>query len=173
MRLTASGRSDLADRHGVPLGNMSYGVTNGLSITRAILSENIASVELVRGTSDPRWGLHAIAGSANVRTRTGGTYLDARGIAGAFGTRDAQLSAGVESGRLSQNYLFAYRRTGGYRDRGGEWSGDGEDVDVGGDGRAGEEPADQREGRPVVRLQRAGCSGGRPFARSARADSRW
>lgn len=77
---------------------------------------DIASVELVRGTSDPRWGLHAIAGSANVRTRTGGTYLDARGIAGAFGTRDAQLSAGVESGRLSQNYLFAYRRTGGYRD---------------------------------------------------------
>lgn len=77
---------------------------------------DIASVELVRGTSDPRWGLHAIAGSANVRTRTGGTYLDARGIAGAFGTRDAPLSAGVESGRLSQNYLFAYRRTGGYRD---------------------------------------------------------
>ncbi|WP_240313496.1 TonB-dependent receptor [Sphingomonas carotinifaciens] len=77
---------------------------------------DIASVELVRGTSDPRSGLHAIAGSANVRTRTGGTYLDARGIAGAFGTRDAQLSAGVESGRLSQNYLFAYRRTGGYRD---------------------------------------------------------
>lgn len=77
---------------------------------------DIASVELVRGTSDPRWGLHAIAGSANVRTRTGGTYFDARGIAGAFGTRDAQLSAGVETGRLSQNYLFAYRRTGGYRD---------------------------------------------------------
>ncbi|WP_337054160.1 TonB-dependent receptor [Pseudoxanthomonas sp. USHLN014] len=34
---------------GVPLGNMSYGVTNGLSITRAILSENIASVELAQG----------------------------------------------------------------------------------------------------------------------------
>ncbi|MFT4197107.1 MAG: TonB-dependent receptor [Pseudoxanthomonas sp.] len=34
---------------GVPLGNMSYGVTNGLSITRAIISENIASVELAQG----------------------------------------------------------------------------------------------------------------------------
>ena len=77
---------------------------------------DIASVELVRGTSDPRWGLHAIAGSADIRTRIGGTYLDARGIAGAFGTYDAQLSAGVETGRFSQNYLFAFRRSGGYRD---------------------------------------------------------
>lgn len=34
---------------GVPLGNMSYGVTNGLSITRAINSENIGSVELAQG----------------------------------------------------------------------------------------------------------------------------
>ncbi|WDS35971.1 TonB-dependent receptor [Pseudoxanthomonas sp.] len=34
---------------GVPLGNMSYGVTNGLSITRAIQSENIGSVELAQG----------------------------------------------------------------------------------------------------------------------------
>ncbi len=77
---------------------------------------DIASVELVRGTSDPRWGLHAIAGSASIATRTGGTYLDSRGIGGAFGTYDAQLSAGVETGKLSQNYLLAYRRTGGYRD---------------------------------------------------------
>lgn len=77
---------------------------------------DIASVELVRGTSDPRWGLHAIAGSADIRTRIGGTYLDARAIAGAFGTYDAQASGGVETGRLSQNYLLAYRRTGGFRD---------------------------------------------------------
>jgi iron complex outermembrane receptor protein len=34
---------------GVPLGNMAYGVTNGLSITRAISSENIASTELAQG----------------------------------------------------------------------------------------------------------------------------
>ncbi|HBK44934.1 MAG TPA: TonB-dependent receptor [Xanthomonadaceae bacterium] len=34
---------------GIPLGNMSYGVTNGLSITRAISSENLAAVELAQG----------------------------------------------------------------------------------------------------------------------------
>lgn len=77
---------------------------------------DIASVELVRGTSDPRWGLHAIAGSADIRTRIGGNYLDARGIVGAFGTYDAQISAGVETGRLTQNYLLSYRRTDGFRD---------------------------------------------------------
>lgn len=34
---------------GVPLGNMSYGVTDGLQVTRAIISENVASVELAQG----------------------------------------------------------------------------------------------------------------------------
>jgi len=77
---------------------------------------DITSVELVRGTSDPRWGLHAIAGSATILTRTGGSYLDARTMLGAFGTYDAQLSAGVETGRLSQNYLLGYRQTDGFRD---------------------------------------------------------
>lgn len=77
---------------------------------------DIATIELVRGTADPRWGLHAVAGSANIVMRRGGTYLDARAGAGAFGTYDGQLSAGVETGRLSQNYLLGYRRTGGFRD---------------------------------------------------------
>jgi len=34
---------------GIPLGNMSYGVTNGLQITRAITSDNISTVELAQG----------------------------------------------------------------------------------------------------------------------------
>ncbi|MBN6152831.1 TonB-dependent receptor [Xanthomonas sp. AmX2] len=34
---------------GVPLGNMSYGVSDGLQVTRAIISENVASVELAQG----------------------------------------------------------------------------------------------------------------------------
>lgn len=34
---------------GIPLGNMSYGVTNGLHITRAIISENLGSVEIAQG----------------------------------------------------------------------------------------------------------------------------
>lgn len=34
---------------GIPLGNMSYGVTNGLQITRAITSDNLSTVELAQG----------------------------------------------------------------------------------------------------------------------------
>lgn len=76
---------------------------------------DIAGIELVRGTADPRWGLNAIAGSANILTRIGGSYLDARLLGGSFGTMDGQLSAGLERGRFSQNYMVSYRSTNGYR----------------------------------------------------------
>ena len=79
---------------------------------------DIAGVEVVRGTSDPRYGLHAIAGSANIMTRVGGTYLDAKVLAGSYATYDAQVSAGYEAGKFSQNYLVAYREADGYRDHG-------------------------------------------------------
>lgn len=77
---------------------------------------NIETIEVVRGTSDPRYGLHAIAGSANIVTRSGGTYLEARGSAGSYDTYEGQLVAGLESGNVTQNYQIAYRDSGGYRD---------------------------------------------------------
>jgi iron complex outermembrane receptor protein len=77
---------------------------------------NIAGIEVVRGTSDPRYGLHAIAGSANILTRSGGSYLDARASAGSYGTLEGQLAAGLERGAITQNYQVAYRESDGYRD---------------------------------------------------------
>jgi len=77
---------------------------------------DIAGVEIVRGSSDPRYGLHAIAGSANILTRIGGTYLDAKALAGSYATYEGQVSAGYETGDVSQNYLVAYRQADGYRD---------------------------------------------------------
>lgn len=77
---------------------------------------NIAGVEIVRGTSDPRYGLHAIAGSANIVTRSGGTFLDARGSVGSYDTFEGQLVAGLERGNVTQNYQIAYRDSSGYRD---------------------------------------------------------
>ena len=79
---------------------------------------DIAGIEVVRGTSDPRYGLHAIAGSADIKTRIGGTYADARLAGGSFGTYEGQLSAGLEIGKFSQNYLVAYRKSDGYRRHG-------------------------------------------------------
>lgn len=77
---------------------------------------NIETIEVVRGTSDPRYGLHAIAGSANIVTRSGGTYLDARGSVGSYDTFEGQLVAGIETGNVTQNYHVAYRDSSGYRD---------------------------------------------------------
>jgi len=79
---------------------------------------NIASIEVVRGTADPRHGLHAIAGSANIVTRSGGTYLDARASAGSYDTFEGQLAAGLERGAFTQNYQAAYRDAQGFRDHG-------------------------------------------------------
>lgn len=91
----------------------------GMPFIDAVMPLDIAQVELVRGTADPRYGLHAIAGSADITTRIGGNYLDVRGLGGAFGTAEGQLSAGVETGGLSQNYFVGYRHSDGFRDHAG------------------------------------------------------
>jgi len=79
---------------------------------------NVAGIEVVRGTADPRWGLHAIGGSANVLTRSGGTYWDARGSVGSYETYEAQVAAGLQRGAFSQNYMLGYRDGEGYRQHG-------------------------------------------------------
>ena len=116
-----------------------------------VMPLDIAAIALVRGTADPRQGLHAIAGSADITTRIGGNYLDARALAGAFGTVDGQLSAGVETGRFSQNYALGYRRSDGYRahsnlDRlsfAGKWFYDAGAVRIGGIARYAEVEAQE------------------------------
>ena len=77
---------------------------------------DIQSIKIIRGTNDARYGLHNIAGNANVFTRTGGNYTKARISYGSFGTVDVQASSGFETGGFSQNYFAAYRETDGYRD---------------------------------------------------------
>ncbi len=76
---------------------------------------DIRAVELVRGTNDPRYGLHNIAGNANVMTKVGGNYGAARFGYGSFDTRDAQAALGIDRNGFSQNYAVGYQQTGGYR----------------------------------------------------------
>lgn len=82
----------------------------------AVQPMDIERIEVVRGTSDPRYGLHNIAGNVSIDTRQGGTYLDAKLSGGSFGTYDGQAAAGYEKGDISQNYFIGYRHTDGYRD---------------------------------------------------------
>lgn len=77
---------------------------------------DIDSIEVVRGTNDPRYGLHAIAGSVNILTQTGGDYAKGRVSYGSFGSHDVQAGAGYEADGFTQNYFIGYRSSNGYRD---------------------------------------------------------
>lgn len=72
-------------------------------------------IEVVRGTNDPRHGLHNIGGNINFGTRQGGNYLDGRVTAGSFATREIQLALGREADGLAQNYFVARQDAGGHR----------------------------------------------------------
>ena len=84
---------------------------------------DIESIEVVRGTNDPRYGLHNIAGNANISTKVGGNYLLGRATVGSFATRELQAAAGIEKDGLAQNYAISLNRTDGYRDHANAESG--------------------------------------------------
>ncbi|WP_057413762.1 TonB-dependent receptor, partial [Pseudomonas syringae group genomosp. 3] len=89
-------------------GNMPY--------MDMIFPMELDSIEVVRGTSDARYGLNNIAGNVNMLTRTGGDYNKARFRYGSFNTQETQLAKGLESSNWTQNYFFAYQKSDGYRD---------------------------------------------------------
>ncbi|PKV13172.1 TonB-dependent receptor [Xanthomonas prunicola] len=90
---------------------------------------DISYIEVVRGTNDPRYGLHNIGGNINFGTRQGGNYTDARLTYGSFNTRDAQLAVGRERDGFAQNYFVGVQASDGYREHdtsskyslGGKW----------------------------------------------------
>ncbi|WP_442881980.1 TonB-dependent receptor [Duganella sp. S19_KUP01_CR8] len=88
----------------------------GMPLIGAVLPLEIQRIEVVRGTNDPRYGLHNIAGNVNIVTRAGGNEGEARLSYGSFDTRQLQLVKGIEQGNWSQNYVFGYQGSGGYRD---------------------------------------------------------
>jgi iron complex outermembrane recepter protein len=82
----------------------------------AVFPLEIASLETVRGTNDPRYGLHNIAGTASLETRRGGDYTIGRVGYGSDDTYSAEAVVGRENEVFSQNYAFGYRRSQGHRD---------------------------------------------------------
>jgi len=75
-------------------------------------------IEVVRGTNDPRYGLHNIGGNINFGTRQGGNYTDARFTYGSYDTVEAQLALGREANGFAQNYMLARQESSEYRDTG-------------------------------------------------------
>ncbi|MDD3352852.1 TonB-dependent receptor [Zoogloea sp.] len=89
----------------------------------------IEYIEVVRGTNDPRYGLHNIGGNINIGTRQGGNYTDGRLSYGSYNTREVQFAVGRESNGFAQNYFVAKQDSEGFRDHarsekyalGGKW----------------------------------------------------
>lgn len=88
-------------------GNMPY--------IDALFPLDIESMEIVRGTNDPRYGLHNIAGNVNIKTSTGGNYVKGRLSYGSFDSHEIQSGLGIEQNGFSQNYQISYRASDGYR----------------------------------------------------------
>ena len=80
-----------------------------------IFQNEIDYVEVVRGTNDPRYGLHNIGGSINMATKQGGNYSDARLSYGSFNTSELQAGLGKEVDGFSQNYSFVSQQSDGHR----------------------------------------------------------
>ncbi len=89
-------------------GNMPY--------LDMIFPLDIEYIETVRGTNDPRHGLHNIAGNANIVTRTSGSHTLGRVSYGSFNSLDAQVAKGIDDGSFSQQYFAGVRSSDGYRD---------------------------------------------------------
>ncbi|MBB3192888.1 TonB-dependent receptor [Roseateles terrae] len=97
---------------GIP-GNDNAG---GMPYLDAVFPLEIERIAIVRGTNDARYGLHNIAGNADVITRQGGDEGFASLTVGSFGTREVQIAKAWTLGDWQQNYFIGWRDSDGYRD---------------------------------------------------------
>ncbi|MBQ0942903.1 TonB-dependent receptor [Ideonella sp. 4Y16] len=82
----------------------------------AIWPLEIGRLTTVRGTNDPRFGQHQIAGHVEIDTRPGGNYLSHRIGADTLGQRDVQIAWGRDSGDWRSQLFVGWRTGQGQRD---------------------------------------------------------
>ncbi|EMR12975.1 TonB-dependent receptor [Methylophaga lonarensis MPL] len=88
---------------------------NGYSEMDQLFPQNIDSVQVFKGNSDPRYGAFNVAGNYNITTRSDvGRMVEA--TVGSFNARELQAYWGEQSGALQHSYFAGYRKSGGYRD---------------------------------------------------------
>ncbi|MFN5582718.1 TonB-dependent receptor [Gemmatimonas sp.] len=91
-------------------------MNSGVSEMNALFPLEIAQMQVVRGTNDPRHGLFNLAGNVSVETAQGrGTYVTSRLQAGSFGTQEAQVLGNASVGGFSQTIFAGARRSDGFR----------------------------------------------------------
>ncbi|HWA28261.1 MAG TPA: TonB-dependent receptor [Lacunisphaera sp.] len=93
-----------------------HNLNDGYNDLGAVFPLEIESIEVVKGTADPRFGLNAVAGSLNIHTHQIFSGQKLKVLAGDFGVFEAQGLAGFRRGGFSQTYFAGYRHSDGYRD---------------------------------------------------------
>jgi len=102
---------------------------NGFNELDQLFPLGISSIEVFKGTSDPRYGIFNIAGNYNVSTRQDvGKEIEL--TVGSFNTQEIQGYAGFSDNGFTHNYSVGYRTGEGYRDHtdldkftlGGSWN---------------------------------------------------
>jgi len=106
----------------------------------ALFPMEIDHIEVVKGTFDPRFGLHNVAGNVQMYSRQSGDEKELELMYGSFDTYEAQGLYASESDNMDQTYFIGTRKTAGYRDHSdlekttvsGKWFYDvTEDVNIG------------------------------------------
>ncbi|KGM06072.1 TonB-dependent receptor [Methylophaga thiooxydans] len=88
---------------------------NGYSEMDQLFPANIDSVQVFKGNSDPRYGLHNVAGNYTINTRTD-LAREVELTYGSFNAKEVQAYAGEQTGNLQHSYFIGYREADGYRD---------------------------------------------------------
>jgi iron complex outermembrane receptor protein len=93
-----------------------HNLNSGYNDLGAIFPLEMQSIEVVKGTIDPRFGFNAVAGAVQVHTQRTFTGAKLKVMAGDYSTLEAQALAGFRSGGFTQTYFTGYRTNDGYRD---------------------------------------------------------
>lgn len=91
-------------------------LNNGFPDMNAIFPMEISRMEVVRGTNDPRYGIHNLAGNVNIVTKRGGNRHMAKLSGGNFSTGEVQGLSAIERRGFSQTLFGGYRMSDGFRE---------------------------------------------------------
>jgi iron complex outermembrane recepter protein len=90
-------------------------LNSGVSEMNALFPLEIARMDVVRGTNDPRYGLFNLAGNVAIETERSGSRLVSRLQSGSFGAQEGQLLTAFQKSGFSQTLFAGLRRSDGYR----------------------------------------------------------
>lgn len=88
----------------------------GYSEMDALFPMEIDNIAVVKGTNDPRYGLHNVAGNVNIVSRRDLNSNELELLAGSFGTYEGEGYYAMKHGDFTQHYFIGTRKTEGYRD---------------------------------------------------------